>query len=176
MRERRQTGTKRIRLRCHPSMPLCTSPSETGSKPLEPRRPTSNVDRPARSPDWHRKLEVPPQFQTSSQRSGLSPTCARGHRLDEPKADLAPTFITDHPSGAVHDKRGSCRTAKRDITPGIPSDHHREPRAAAKQMWNEFARLQTTREEVARASFDRAPHTMAAVKPALRYAIPWTTR
>jgi hypothetical protein len=33
---------------------------------------------------------------------GLPPTCARGHRSDGPKANLALTFKLDHSSGAAH--------------------------------------------------------------------------
>ena len=46
-------------------------------------------------------MEKALQHQTTPQRSGLPPTCARGHHPDGPKADHALTFNLDHSSGAA---------------------------------------------------------------------------
>jgi len=48
-------------------------------------------------------MEEPLQNQTTTQCTGLPPTCARGHHPDGPKADHALTFNSDHSSGAAHD-------------------------------------------------------------------------
>ncbi len=56
-----------------------------------------------RSPNHHRKMEEPLQYQATTQCIGLPPARARGHRSDGPKANHALTFKLDHSSGAAQD-------------------------------------------------------------------------